>query len=58
MIQPNKAPCLLNASIQYFEHEEKDFPRRLSLGKAKCVKETIAAIQASTDQPKLIYLNL
>ena len=46
----------LEAVAYYFENEEKDFPRRLSLGKAKLVRETIKAIKASTDKPGLIYL--
>lgn len=40
----------------YFEKEEKDFPRELALMKAKCVRETIRAIEASTDSPQLIRL--
>ena len=46
----------LEAVAYYFENEEKDFPRRLSLGKAKLARETIKEIKASTDKPKLIYL--
>lgn len=46
----------LEAVAHYFENEEKDFPRQLSLGKAKAVRETIKAIRASTDEPELIYL--
>jgi hypothetical protein len=41
----------------YFEKEEKDFPHRLSLGKAKAVRDAVAAIRASRDRPKLISLN-
>jgi hypothetical protein len=37
----------------YFEKEEENFPRELMLMKAKCVRETIRAIEASTDAPKL-----
>jgi hypothetical protein len=40
----------------YFEKEEKDFPKELMLRKAKCVRETIRAIEASTDSPQLINL--
>jgi hypothetical protein len=40
----------------YFEKEEKDFPKELMLMKAKCVRETIRAIEASTDSPELIRL--
>jgi hypothetical protein len=37
----------------YFEKEEKDFPRNLMLQKAKSVRETIRAIEASTNTPVL-----
>jgi hypothetical protein len=47
----------LEAAAKYFENGEKDFPRRLSRGKAKLVRETIKAIEASTDKPELIPLN-
>ncbi len=40
----------------YFEKDEKDFPPQLMAMKAKCVKETIAAIEASTATPVLIKL--
>jgi hypothetical protein len=40
----------------YFEKEEKDFPKELMLMKAKCVRDTIRAIEASTDSPKLIRI--
>jgi len=40
----------------YFEKDEKDFPRELMLVKAKCVRETIRAIEVSTDSPQLIRL--
>ena len=40
----------------YFEKDEKDFPRKLMLEKATSVRETIAAIEASTDSPELIWL--
>jgi hypothetical protein len=40
----------------YFEKQEKDFPKDLGMKKAKCVRETIAAIEASTDTPELIRL--
>ena len=38
----------------YFEKDEKDFPKNLMLVKAKSVRETIAAIEASTESPELI----
>ncbi len=40
----------------YFDKDEKDFPRQLMTMKAKCVRETIAAIEASTEAPALIPL--
>lgn len=40
----------------YFEKDEKDFPKELMLRKAKSVRETIRAIEASTDTPELIHL--
>jgi hypothetical protein len=46
----------LTKIANYFETEEKDFPRKLMRMKAKCVRETIAAIEASTDAPELIRL--
>jgi hypothetical protein len=47
----------LKATADFFENDEQDFPRRLSLGKARLVRETINAIEASTEEPQLIYLN-
>jgi hypothetical protein len=46
----------LTKIADYFEKGEKDFPRELSLQKAQCVRETIRAIEASTDSPELIRL--
>ena len=40
----------------YFEKDEKDFPKKLMLVKAKSVRETIAAIEASIDRPELVRL--
>jgi hypothetical protein len=47
----------LEAAAKDFEDGEKNFPRHLSLGKAKLVRETINAIESSTDKPELIPLN-
>ena len=44
----------LTRIADYFEKDEKDFPRHLMIMKAKCVRETIRAIHASTDKPELI----
>jgi len=46
----------LEAVAHYFEHEEKDFPRQLSLQKMQAVRETIEAIKTSTENPELIEL--
>lgn len=46
----------LTQIANYFEKDEKDFPKELMLRKAKCVRETIVAIEASTDTPQLIRL--
>lgn len=46
----------LEAVASYFENDEKDFPKRLSLDKAKAVRDTIEYIKASKDKPRLIYL--
>jgi hypothetical protein len=46
----------LEAHALYFDREEKDFPRELSLQKANNVRETIAAIKASTDRPELVEM--
>ncbi|MFN0074953.1 MAG: DUF6288 domain-containing protein [Prosthecobacter sp.] len=40
----------------YFEKEEKDFPKELMLMKANSVRETIRAIESSTDTPTLVRL--
>lgn len=40
----------------YFEKEEKDFPQKLMLQKANSVRETITAIEASTDAPNLVRI--
>ena len=46
----------LTKIAHYFEKEEKDFPPHLMAMKSKCVRDTIAAIEASTDTPELIRL--
>ena len=40
----------------YFEKDKKDFPAALMAMKAKCVRETMMAIEASTDRPELFLL--
>ena len=46
----------LKKIADYFEKDEEDFPKKLMLVKAKSVRETIAAIEASTDSPELIRI--
>jgi hypothetical protein len=48
----------LTRLADYFEKDEKDFPKNLMLVKAKSVRETIRAIEASTDAPELVRLKL
>ena len=43
----------LTRIANYFEKDEKDFPPHLMRMKAKSVRDTITAIEASTDTPKL-----
>ncbi|HUU90518.1 MAG TPA: DUF6288 domain-containing protein [Phycisphaerae bacterium] len=43
----------LEAAAKYFENGEKDFPRHLSLGKAKLVRETIKEIENATETVEL-----
>ncbi len=47
----------LTELANYFEKDEPDFPKELMKQKAKSVRETIRAIEASTETPKLIALN-
>ncbi|MCF7734439.1 MAG: DUF6288 domain-containing protein [Akkermansiaceae bacterium] len=47
----------LRRIADYFEKDEKDFPRNLMIEKAKCVRETIRAIEASNERPALIHIN-
>jgi hypothetical protein len=44
----------LTKIANYFEKEEKDFPPHLMLEKANSVRETITAIESSTESPQLI----
>jgi hypothetical protein len=47
----------LEKIAHYFEKEEPDFPKNLGLQKANSLRETIRAIEASTDTPALIKLH-
>ncbi len=46
----------LQKIAESFDKGEPNFPKALSLEKAKSVRETIAAIQASTNSPELISI--
>jgi hypothetical protein len=46
----------LEKVIYYFEKEEIDFPKRLSLEKAAAVQKLIAKIKGQTKKPTLLYL--
>ncbi len=46
----------LEKIAHYFEKEEKDFPKNLGLQKANSVRDTIKAIEASTETPNLVRL--
>jgi hypothetical protein len=46
----------LTKIADYFEKDEPDFPRELMLQKAKCVRDTIRAIEAAKETPNLIRL--
>ncbi len=43
----------LSQIANYFDKDEKDFPRNLMTLKANCVRDAISAIQASKDTPQL-----
>ena len=47
----------LRAIADFFEHDEQDFPRHLSLVKAESVRGTIRAIEASEERPELVPLD-
>ncbi len=44
----------LEQIANYFENDEEDFPKNLSLQKATVIRETIRTIQASDEYPELI----
>lgn len=46
----------LEKLADYFERDEKDFPKHLMVKKARCVRETIEAINSSKELPELISL--
>ncbi len=47
----------LTKLANYFEKDEPDFPRELMKQKANSVRDTIRAIEATTETPELIRLN-
>ncbi len=47
----------LTKLANYFEKDEPDFPKELMKQKAKSVRDTIRAIEATTETPELIRLN-
>ncbi|BCX49071.1 hypothetical protein HAHE_29790 [Haloferula helveola] len=53
-----RAIPLLEKAIYYFENEEQDFPKKLSLEKAEKVRVAIGEIRAMTEKPELRELNL
>ena len=46
----------LTKIADYFEKDEKDFPAQLMIIKAKCIRDTILAIESSTDTPELVSM--
>ena len=48
----------LETIIKYFEKEEKDFPRNLSLDKAKAIQQLILEIKKSSENPVLTKLGI
>ncbi|MFO1530144.1 MAG: DUF6288 domain-containing protein [Kiritimatiellia bacterium] len=46
----------LRATADQFEKGEVDFPQKLSLRKAACVREAMARIEAATERPALIRM--
>jgi hypothetical protein len=46
----------LELAIDYFENQEQNFPRRLSLQKAEMVREAIREIKQMTEKPELVEL--
>jgi len=46
----------LTTIANYFENDEKDFPPHLMRMKGESVRETITAIEASTESPELVRL--
>jgi hypothetical protein len=53
-----RAIPILEKNIHYFENEEDDFPKKMSLEKAKMVRDAIEEIKKLTDKPQLIELGL
>lgn len=48
----------LEKAARYFENEEEDFPKQISLRKAEMVRKAIAEIRTLTGEPELVELDL
>lgn len=48
----------LKETADYFEHKEKDFPKKLSIGKAKDVRKSIDKIMQATKKPELMSIKI
>ncbi|MBK8094489.1 MAG: HEAT repeat domain-containing protein [Verrucomicrobiaceae bacterium] len=46
----------LTRLAEYFEKDEKDFPKNLMIMKATTVRDTIKAIESSTETPALVHI--
>lgn len=46
----------LDSTANFFEHDEQNFPKKLSRDKARYVREAIERIRASTESPQLMFL--
>ena len=55
-VHARRAIPQLEANAEYFETGEPKFPKRLSLGKAKLTRETIAQIKSAERKPELLSL--
>ena len=52
----DQAKSVIPGLAKRADYFEQDFPKELVLMKAKCVRETIRAIEASTESPERIRL--
>ena len=49
---------ILEKHVHYFENEEKNFPKKLSKGKAEAIRKSIAKIKTLTNKPQLLSVKL